>query len=81
MERLFIATTSFNPRTWECLACVDVHKLLPKKRNISQWEGGSKLVILSDQNMGAMFSSAAKLCPAVIRIEDGSLGELGDALC
>jgi hypothetical protein len=63
---------------WVCLGCESGHKLLPKKRNKSQWTKGRKLVILSDQNMPASLPSKNDLCPAIIRVENGLLCELGD---
>jgi len=81
MENLIIGSTSFNPATWTCITCDSVHKLLPKNRNISQWTGGSRLVFLTDQNMPPMLPSSGGHCPIIIRIEDASLGALGDTLC
>jgi len=75
---LLISTTSFSRMDWVCLGCESGHKLLPKKRNKSQWTKGRKLVILSDQNMPASLPSKSDLCPAIIRVEGGLLCELGD---
>jgi hypothetical protein len=75
---LLISTTSFSRMDWVCLGCESGHKLLPKKRNKSQWTKGRKLVILSDQNMPASLPSKNDLCPAIIRVENGLLCELGD---
>jgi len=78
--RMVLGTTSFIPGTWECIAC-DSHRILPKRRNLDQWKGGPRLVILADQNMPPLVPSANVTCPAVIRVEEGSVGELGDSLC
>jgi hypothetical protein len=42
MASFTIATTSFTPATWCCVSCSVKHTLLPKKRNLNQWEGGEK---------------------------------------
>jgi len=39
------------------------------------------LIILTDQNFAPVLPSTQGRCPAIIRMEDGSLGELGDSLC
>jgi len=78
--RLQIGTTSFIPANWQCLAS-EGHPSLPKKRNLDQWKGGRRLVILCDQNIAPVIPSNDKSCPSIIRIEDGSLSELGDSLC
>jgi hypothetical protein len=75
---LIISTTSFSRMDWVCLGCETGHKLLPKKRNKGQWTKGRKLVILTDQNMPASLPSKDDLCPAIIRVENGLLCELGD---
>jgi len=38
-------------------------------------------VILSDQNFTPLLPLKENSCPAIIRIEDGSLKELGDSFC
>ncbi len=73
---LLISTTSFSRMDWVCLGCETGHKLLPKKRNKSQWTKGRKLIILSNQNMPACLPSKDDLCPAIIRVEGGLLCEL-----
>jgi hypothetical protein len=80
IDLVHIASTSFTPGTWECLSCLG-HKILPRKRNLTQWTEGSKLILLTDQNFSPIIPSVQGCCPAIIRMEDGSLGELGDSLC
>ncbi len=75
---LLISTTSFSRMDWVCLGCETGHKLLPKKRNKSQWTKGRKLIILTDQIKPACLPSRDDLCPAIIRVEGGLLCELGD---
>jgi hypothetical protein len=41
--------------------------------------GGRKLVILTDQNFGAILPMEGKKCPIVVRVEGGWLHEIGDA--
>jgi len=77
-ERTALGATSFLPSTWECIACTG-HRILPKKRNLRQWDEGSKLIILSDHNFAPVLACKGAKCPAIIRVEDGSLKELGDA--
>jgi hypothetical protein len=79
-KNLIIGTTSFLPGNWECLNCQE-HFLLPRKRSQASWDQGGRLIILADQNMPPILPFAGKTCPAVIRVEGGSLGELGDSLC
>jgi hypothetical protein len=81
MTNFTIATASFTPATWCCVSCSVKHTLLPKKRNVNQWEGGRKVIILSDQSMPAVLPSSESRCPAIIRIEGGSLNELGYNFC
>jgi hypothetical protein len=81
MASFTIATTSFTPATWCCVSCSVKHMLLPKRRNLNQWEGGRKILILSDQAMPAVLPSSASRCPAIIRVEGGSLNELGNNFC
>jgi hypothetical protein len=71
MSTYSIATSSFTPATWCCIACSVKHTILPKKRNVNQWEGGRKVVILSDQAMPAVLPSSESRCPAILRIEGG----------
>jgi len=78
--RMQLGSTSFIPANWQCLACEE-HVILPKKRNLPQWKEGGRLVILSDQNISPLIPSDNKSCPAVIRVEGGSLRELGDSFC
>ena len=81
MSNFSIATASFTPATWCCTSCSIKHTLLPKKRNVNQWEGGRKVVVLSDQAMPAVLPSSESRCPAIIRIEGGYLNELGNTFC
>jgi len=81
MSDFTIATASFTPATWCCVSCSVKHTLLPKKRNVNQWEGGRKVIVLSDQAMPAVLPSSESRCPAIIRIEGGSLNELGKNFC
>jgi len=37
MSTFSIATSSFTPATWCCIACSVKHTILPKKRNVNQW--------------------------------------------
>jgi hypothetical protein len=76
-----IATASFTPATWCCISCSVKHTRLPKKRNLNQWEGGRKVIVLSDQAMPAVMPSSESKCPAIIRVEGGSLNEIGNNFC
>ncbi len=81
MSNFSIATTSFTPATWCCTSCSIKHTLLPKKRNVNQWEVGRKVVVLSHQAMPAVLPSSESRCSAIIRIEGGYLNELGNTFC
>jgi hypothetical protein len=81
MSTFSIATSSFTPETWCCISCSIKHTILPKKRNVNQWEGGRKVVVLSDQAMPAVLPSSESRCPAILRIEGGGLNEIGNTFC
>ena len=78
-RKLLVSTSSFRTEDWSCVACSVPHKLLPRRRNFTQWTKGRQLVILSDQNMAPVLPSANESCPAIIRVEGGLLCELTDA--
>jgi hypothetical protein len=80
MSNFTIATASFTPATWCCVSCSVKHTLLPKKRNVNQWEGGRKVIVLSDQAMPAVLPSSESKCPAIIRIKGGVSERIGEHL-
>jgi hypothetical protein len=77
---LLVCSTSFNRSTWSCISCESGHDLLPRRNEKEEWEGGRKLIIVTDQNMPPMLPSRDDMCPAVIRIDGGHLRELGTSL-
>jgi hypothetical protein len=74
-----VKSTSFERENFVCLSCNSGHKLLPRKRNKGQWEGGRKLIVLSDQNFAPVLGMSENKCPVIIRVEGGWLSEIGDA--
>ena len=80
MSSSIVKSTSFEKENFVCLSCNSGHKLLPRKRNKGQWEGGRKLIVLSDQNFGPVLKMSENNCPVIIRVEGGWLSEIGDAL-
>ncbi len=81
-DELLVSSTSFNRSTWSCISCESGHNLLPRRneKEEEEWEGGRKLIIITDQNMPPMLPSRDVMCPAVIRIDGGHLRELGTSL-
>ena len=81
MDNLAVCSASFNPGSWLCVACNNNHALLPRKRNLSQWAGGRKVIFLTDQDFPAVLPSTENKCPIIVRREGGSLTEIGDTFC
>ncbi len=80
MWSLIVKSASFARQDFTCLSCLSGHKLLPKRRNLPQWEGFGKLIILTDQNFGAVLPMEGNKCPIVVRVGGGGwLHEIGDA--
>jgi hypothetical protein len=77
---LLVSSTSFNRSTWSCISCESGHDLLPRRNEKEEWEGGRKLIFVTDQNIPPMLPSRDDMCPAVIRIDGGHLRELGTSL-
>jgi hypothetical protein len=71
MSSSIVKSTSFEKDNFVCLSCNSGHKLLPRKRNKGQWEGGRKLIVLSDQNFGPVQKMSENNCPVIIRVEGG----------
>ncbi len=74
---LIISSTSFTREDWLCTSCDTGHTLLPLRYENYLREGGRKLIFLTDQNMPAVLPSKKEMCPIIIRIDGGLLGELG----
>jgi hypothetical protein len=74
---LIISSTSFTREDWVCTSCDKGHALLPLRYEKDLWEGGRKLIFLTDQNMPAVLPSKKEMCPIIIRIDGGLLRELG----
>jgi hypothetical protein len=79
MSSSIVKSTSFEKDNFVCLSCISGHKLLPRKRNKGQWEGGRKLIVLTDQNFGPVLKMSENNCPVIIRVEGGWLSEIGYA--
>ena len=58
-----------------CLGCAVTHSFGVRMAE----KGLPILVILSDQNFPAVLPSEGGLCPVIVRVEDGTLGEIADA--
>ncbi len=74
---LIISSTSFTREDLVCTSCDKGHALLPLRCEKDLWEGGRKLIFLTDQNMPAVLPSKKEMCPIIIRIDGGLLRELG----
>jgi hypothetical protein len=74
---LIVCSTSFNRDDWTCVSCEVDHPLLPLRAERESWDAGRKLFFLTDQNMPAVLPCKDELCPIIIRIDGGLLGELG----
>jgi uncharacterized membrane protein YgcG len=81
MSDFAITTASFRPDTWRCISCSSPHPILPRKRNFEQWGGGRAVIILSDQSMPALLPTENSSCPAILRVEGGTLQELCNHFC
>jgi hypothetical protein len=81
MESFRVTTTSFSRNNWCCIACSVSHAILPRKRNKIQWEGGRAVIFLADQCMPAILPTEDASCPAILRVEGGSLNEIGSFFC
>jgi len=76
-----VTTTSFSRNNWCCIACSVSHAILPRKRNKGQWEGGRAVIFLADQCMPAILPTEDASCTAILRVEGGSLNEIGSFFC
>ncbi len=81
MESFRVTTTSFSRNNWCCIACSVSHVILPKKRNKIQWEGGRAVIFLAVQCLPAILPTQYASCPAILRVEGGSLNEIGSFFC
>ncbi len=80
MSSSIVKSTSFEKDNFVCLSCNSGHKLLPRKRNKGQWEGGRKLVVQTDQNFAPVLKMSENNCPVIIRVEGGGCLRLGTPL-
>ena len=80
MSSSIVKSTSFEKDNFVCLSCNSGHKILPRKRNKGQWEGGRKLIVLTDQNFAPVLKMSDNNCPVIIRVEGSGCLRLGTPL-